>query len=643
MKPTLRQKLSYKFERFINKGGTSIFKSLLFFFLGGFVLIVGLRYVLMLIFPDLDYMNNSGDHVWTIFLQMTDPGNMNQDNLSPTWLKITTILAGLLGVIILSMLIAFITSALDKLLYNFRKGRGSVLESEHTIILGWNDRVVDIIRELIIANESEKRAVVVILADANKEEMDDLITKRLPETKTTEIITTSGNPSNINELQRINILGAKSAIVMAKCSDNATENEKIESDVQAIKSIMAIKACQNNESNIPVVSEIFTEEKRSIIDYFDDENLIAIDTWTIMGKLMIQTSLTSGLQLVYNEMLSFDGCEVYFYQADWDDIDFYNLAFHFHDGIPLGIYNKDGLVLRPDKDIRLKKGDQILILAEDDSTINYNRTPQYTPQDLSLISKKLDQKEKSTLILGWHDVGEIFISEANDYLLENSSFDIMYHEPSDIMLQKIDKLQNEFTNLRINVIHKNPMVLEDLKSTNPGNYDSLIILSQQNTSSSSDKVDSDTLIILLLLRGLIQKEDGTNIITQVLNSENQQLINQTNVDDFIISNRLITMVLAQISEEPNIKLLYDDLFSEDGSEIYVKPAFLYFDSFPQKITFADAMGIANKRDEICLGIRKGNQMKDLRNNFGVRLNLPKNEEIILEKDDYLVVLSDDEL
>ena len=103
------------------------------------------------------------------------------------------------------------------------------------------------------------------------------------------------------------------------------------------------------------------------------------------------------------------------------------------------------------------------------------------------------------------------------------------------------------------------------------------------------------------------------------------------------------MILAQLSEEPKIKLLYDDLFSEDGSEIYVKPAALYFSEFPQKMRFGDFIGVAEQRDEICLGIRKGHLSKDADSNFGVRLNLPKDEEITITENDFLVVLSEDEL
>ena len=48
-----------------------------------------------------------------------------------------------------------------------------MLESGHTLILGWSpQRVVEVVKQLIIANESERHAVVVILADEPKDEMD---------------------------------------------------------------------------------------------------------------------------------------------------------------------------------------------------------------------------------------------------------------------------------------------------------------------------------------------------------------------------------------------------------------------------------------------------------------------------------------
>ncbi len=645
---SLKDKLRYRFEKYLNKGGASIFISLFVVFIVLFVLIIGIRLLIMQ-FADAgadETYTGTSDDIWRTWLQMTDPGNMNQDNNMSFWLKVSTILAGVVGVIILSMLIAFITTSLEKVFYNFRKGRGKVIEEEHTLILGWNERVVDIIRELIIANESEKSASVVILSSEDKEEMDDLIQKRLPDTKTTRIVTTTGDYANINELKRVNIQAAKSVIILANCSESALMDEKVDSDVQSVKSIMGIISVQDGKNELPIITEIFTEEKRQLLSFFDDDNIIALDSWDIMGKLVVQTSLTSGLEMVYNEMLSFDGCEVYFYEAEWNGVSFAELPFHFKDGIPLGVYNEDdGVVLRPGDDYSLQDKDQIIILAEDDSTINFETAAFTSANEIELSGEKLEQKQKKVLILGWHSVAEIFVRESADYLSEGTQFDILFNEPNELLTSKIDELKSLYTDFEINLKNSDPLKFEALKEVDPFSYDNVIILSQEMDEQRPDKIDSDTLIILLWLRKVKESVDNphTKIITQVLNSENQEIITQTDVDDFIISNKLITMILAQLSEEPLIKLLYDDLFSEDGSEIYVKPANLYFTSFPQKVSFADLIGIAGKREEVCLGIRKGDLRKDADSNFGVKLNLPKTDIVEIHENDYLVVLSEDEL
>lgn len=650
---SFKDKLRYRFEQYLSKGGASIFVSLFIVFLLMFLIIIGIRLAIVYftgveVDPAVDeYYHGQEDDVWRTWLQMTDPGNMNQDNTQSVWVKISTVLAGLVGVIILSMLIAFITTALEKTLYNFRKGRGKVIESEHTVILGWNERVVDIIRELIIANESENDASVVILSNEDKEEMDDLIAKRLPNTQTTRVITTTGDYANINELKRVNITEAKSVILLASCSESDTYDEKLGSDVNSVKAIMAIISCQDGSNELPIIAEIFTQEKRELISFFNDENIIALDSWDIMGKLLVQTSLTSGLEMVYNEMLSFDGCEVYFYEAEWNGVTFKDLPFHFVDGIPLGVFNEaEGLRLRPDEAYQLTKEDQVIILAEDDSTINFESSSILEPKDLDLSGKKLEQRSKNILILGWHNVAEIFIREAADYLTSGTKVDILFNQPDDFLLEKVSELQSLYDDFEITLTDKDPLIRENLKEVKPFDYDNIIILSQNRKELSADKIDSDTLIILLLLRNIKSEsniEVDSHIITQVLNSENQEIITQTDVDDFIISNKLITMILAQLSEEPLIKALYDDLFSEDGSEIYVKPADLYFSDFPQKIRFGDLIGLAGKREEVCLGIRKGAMSKDSESNFGVRLNLPKDEIVTIHEEDFLVVLSEDEL
>jgi len=649
MARALREKLRYRFENFMSKGGISVFISLVALFFVCLALALLIRWVVLLIFPEVDIFEDFFSHIWSVFLAMTDPGNMGEDTDASWLLKISIIVAGFMGVVIFSMLIAFITTALDTTLYEFRKGRSRVIERGQTLILNWNERVLDILRELILANESERDASVVILADRDKEEMDDAVKTHIADAKTTRIVTRKGNTSTIANLRRVNAAAAESVIVLATCSDQAPEEARRVSDAIVIKTILALVEAQEGDNELAIVAELFFPDSRALIDTFDDPLICCVDSWDILGKILVQTSRTSGLAVVYNEILSFDGGELYFYRAEWRGIRFYDSLFRFPDGVPMGIRRASGeLLLRPPVDAVLEDGDEVLLLAEDDSTIDFADRPVASPQQLPFAMRRIEAAEERELILGWHNVAHIMIGEYSDYLTAGSVIDIVVREPTDGLFKEVAELRQANPDLVIQLKTGNPLDLDELRALEPFGYDNVIILSQ-GEGDNPEKTDSETLVILLLMRKIVRdagealEQRKTKIITQILDSENQELISQANVDDFIISNKLITMIFAQLSEEPRIKQLYDDIFQEDGSEIYLKPAALYFDTFPVEVSFAELIALALERDrEICLGYRSHALAADPKRNFGVELNPDKNSRLTLQADDSLVVLAEDD-
>jgi hypothetical protein len=218
--------------------------------------------------------------------------------------------------------------------------------------------------------------------------------------------------------------------------------------------------------------------------------------------------------------------------------------------------------------------------------------------------------------------------------------------PDDAVRAEIDRIQEKLTNVQIRMIDEDPLRTEGLMAVRPFEYDNIIILSQSDERADAEQIDSETIVILLLLRNIFascsEKNLKTKLITEVLDSDNQELVARAGVHDFIISNRYISMLLAQVSEDSDIKGVYDDLFQEEGSEIYLKPASLYFTSFPHEATFADMMRIAQKREEVCLGVKIKALEKDGEQNFGVKLIPEKNTSFTLKEDDALVVLAVDE-
>ena len=75
----------------------------------------------------------------------------------------------------------------------------------------------------------------------------------------------------------------------------------------------------------------------------------------------------------------------------------------------------------------------------------------------------------------------------------------------------------------------------------------------------------------------------------------------------------------------------------------VQPASLYFEELPFEVRFADLLAIANKRREICIGLRQAHHASDLEANFGVSLVPRENTRYTLTPDDTLVVVAEDDL
>jgi hypothetical protein len=263
-----------------------------------------------------------------------------------------------------------------------------------------------------------------------------------------------------------------------------------------------------------------------------------------------------------------------------------------------------------------------------------------------LVDGRQEQAIEHELIIGWTPKVEAIVREYSDYVLDGSSIDIMLRSADENVREKVERIDKDLEGVSVTLIDANPLSVEDLLRAEPFKYDNIIILSQGNKENDDERTDSETIIILLMLRNIFntlpEKSKNMKLITEVLDSENQALVARTGVDDFIISNRYISMLLAQISEDADIKRVYDDLFKEEGSEIYLKPTTMYFEAFPIEVTYADMIAIAQQRGEVCLGVKTKALEQDMNCNFGVKLIPEKNVKYTLSAEDSLVVLAEDE-
>lgn len=633
----------------MSRGSSSSFIALVVVFIGLFVTVAIGRVITVALLTDpmVERGDGIGRQIWIAFLEMTDPGSMTQDIDSDGSIKIFAIIAGLAGLVLLSALIAVITTALDGRLAALRKGHSKVVLEDHSVILGWNERIVDVLRELILANESEQDAAVVILADRDKEEMDDFLALNLPERLTTKVVTRSGEISSLVNLGVVSIDTCRSVTILSSAAHGPTADDLERSDMTVLKTMLGVRGALGDRS-IPVVVEIFSDQKRELARSIDSERLVAIDADDMLAKILVQTSRNEGLAVVYEEMLSFDGAEIYLYEPEhaFTGETFAEVAFRIPDGVPLGYVDSSGEVqLNPPANVQLEGKITLVILSSDDSAIEVLRAPVATPESFPPGDGSTEPTWERELIIGWTAKLPTIIREYGDYVVEGSVIDIVLREPNPARAAELEQLAAEVPSLELNLLDANPRDAADLLTLRPFEYNNIIVLSEAGEAGAAEWADSETLVFLLQLQQIFrehQEPTQTKLIAEILESRNRELITGTGVREFVISNRLVSMVMAQISEEQEMSLIYENLFSEAGSEVYLKPLDFYMADPPKDLRFADIMEACFARSELAIGLRRSSGAEDPESNFGVEL-IPNKNAIVSTADIMsVVVLAEDE-
>ncbi|TGL60570.1 CASTOR/POLLUX-related putative ion channel [Leptospira sarikeiensis] len=647
-KPGFLKRIRYHFDNFMSRGGGSVFAALMTLFLGAFFILSFIRIVGGIIFPD-ESIKGSGEFLWRVFLQISDAGAVAEDGESNWFNKIIGILSVFSGLVLFSSLVAFITNQFDQKIQELRKGKSEVLESDHTLILGFGIRTIEILKELIEANSSESGKAVVILADLDKEEMDDSLSESLPDTKTTKIITRSGLPSHLHSLKKVNASKAGSIIILNPAGSETSEEEKSIGDAKVLKSIMALVALNGESSLPPVVVELHALENRNIASELS-ESVQVMDERSILSKLLVQTSRTSGLAIVYSNLVGFEGNEIYFYKSKtgWKGLNFSEISFRFKESIPLGFRKRNGeIILNPHPNYFPEQEEYAIILSEDDSKIKFEEKPvafsDYDSHSATTLSKPIDKQ----LIIGWNSKSRMIVDEYAKFSSPDSMIDLLIGEANDEIKSAMGKLRSKYPHIRLRSFIANLSQEGILEKISPEQYDSVIFLAEER--ENIEEVDARTISLLLRFRQYFKKRSAdrgkkieTQLITEIMNSENTELVLETGVKDFLISNQFVSKMMAQVSQEPDVMRVYESLFHPDGSEIYLKPAFLYFDKLPQTINFADCMQAAFQRKETCFGIRVSSEETDESKGYGVYLIPDKSKTFTLTESDSLIVLSEDQ-
>lgn len=346
-------KIKYQFDSFLSKGTIALVLSL---FVIIFLIVIIISFILYLINPD----ENIGLLLWASFMKTLDAGNLSGDSGSPFYMIMMTI-ATIVGIFITSLFISFILNGFQSKLENLSKGRSKVIESHHTLILGWTDNIYVILQELIEANRSVKKPVIVILSDRDSVEMNRDIKDVIRNSHNTKIICRNGSIYNNSDLSMCNIEEAKSVIIL-------------ENDLNTIKALLVISSTEFFKKETGHISALMNDKENiGVAKNIGKNKLEVVYLSSAITRIITQTCLQAGLSQVYNELLDFSGDEIYFYKNnDLVGTKFSDVILKFDKSTVIGLFHDGKTYVKPPFDLIMEKDDELIIIAADEDKIDIN-------------------------------------------------------------------------------------------------------------------------------------------------------------------------------------------------------------------------------------------------------------------------------
>jgi ion channel POLLUX/CASTOR len=179
-----------------------------------------------------------------------------------------------------------------------------------------------------------------------------------------------------------------------------------------------------------------------------------------------------------------------------------------------------------------------------------------------------------------------------------------------------------------------------LETLDVPSYDHVLVLGYAD-HLPPQPTDTKTLVTLLHLRKIAEAQGAhINVVSEMIDVRNRELAEVTRADDFVVSNKLVSLMLAQASENEAFSAIFADLLDEAGSEIYMRPSDHYVTS-GTPVNFYTVVEAARQRGEVAIGYaQRREENLNPKNPSGVVVNPKKSEPVTYQPGDRIIVLAE---
>jgi len=604
-------RLRYRFDNALSRG-PSVVVGWLGFITVGIVVVVGLLVAL----AQVDGVSGGKpvgvvEGVWQALTRVVDAGTFVGDTTWPA--RIIGLLITLCGIFIAGSLIGLIASAVDQQIGELRKGRSAVLEHGHVLILGWSERVPAIVSELVIANESEKRAAVIVLAAEEKDVMEDALREAIEDPKTTRLVCRNGDPAAPKDLIRANLANSRSVIVV-----NGPEG-----DAGVVKAVLAVNTLDERFEGRHVVAEIDDEELSTTLRTIMGERIVPVNSDRLIAELTAQACRQRGLSQVFRDLLDYDGDEIYFGSfPELTSRTFGEARLAFEQCSPIGVQPRGGrVVLNPPGDLVLDDGDELVAIARDDSEFTIASVP--TVEAGGHHGAPGVSGQRNLLLVGWSRVAPTVIRELDEFLPDDAAVVVLV-DPDLVDPDEVKRVvATTGTPITVEVHGGGPEQILDRDLTD---VEKAVVLGYRDALDVGD-ADARTLLTVLALRHA--RPDGLQIVAEVLEARSVPIAQASGADDFVVSGELTSLMMAQLSGRHELYDVFTDLFDAGGAAVQIHRAGRY--DLPGGASYRDIVERLGAAGVSAIGYRIGAT-------GDVVINPPRSSAPDLGPDDELIVV-----
>lgn len=618
-KLTVRTRLRARFDRTMDRGTPALVAWLVF----ASILLIVVIAALSDAFAGPD--SHGWPHaLWETFLNTIDSGQIGGENGSGAFLVIM-FAATIAGIFVVSTLIGVLTAGVNNQVAELRKGRSPVILRGHAVILGWSEQVFTIVSELAKANDG-KRSYIVVLANEDKVEMEDSVRARVRHLGRTRVICRTGNPLKPADLELVNPDAARSITVMSPSGEGA--------DIQVIKVLLLLRyRSWTGPSRPHVVAAVQDSHNYSAAILAAGDKAQIIDADDIAVRLVVQSHRQSGLSTVCTDLLDFSGNELYMSPAKpLVGRTFGDALIAYDKASPIGLLatGTGEVAINPPMGRVLQPSDEIIVIAENRRDTRVSSAPAPVHSNAVVTADEPVEGPDHTLLIGWNSRAPKIIGLLDDLVGPGSRVDVA-------AIPQPDYTFGPRTNLSVGYKPCDPTSRPSLESLELGEYRHIVVLSDDGVDPAH--ADDRALVTLLHLRDFEEKfGDRYSIVTEMNDDANREVAQVAAADDFIVSNRLISLLMTQLAENERLQGVFRELFDPRGSEIHLKPA----DRFViarTPVNFATVVAAARGRGETAIGYRRWSA-KDQAPSYGVVLNPPRHEPLTLESGDSVIVVAE---